>query len=284
MTKRIQHVTIIGVGLLGGSIGLALKQRDRRIEVAGVGRRQSSLNDALKIGAIDTAHLDVAYVVGRSDVIILATPVGTFQEYLQAIKPLLAPGTMVTDVGSTKAVVCRQAQRILPPGVFIGSHPMAGSERKGPAYARAEMLRGATCILTPTQATPAALKQRARDLWEGLGMRVVEMSPPKHDQSLARVSHLPHVLAGLLMMLPKEADLAVSASGLRDTTRLASGDVEMWRDILITNRASLVAAMDAYDKSLRRLRDLVAAGDARAITKFLTAAKARRDSTIAGPE
>lgn len=279
---RIQHVTIIGVGLLGGSIGLALKSRFPRVQVAGVGRRQSSLNDAMRIGAIDTAHLDVAYVVGQSDVVILATPVGTFEEYLRAIRPLVKRGAMVTDVGSTKAVICRQARKILGPGVFIGSHPMAGSEKKGPTYARASMLRDATCILTPEADTPPALAQRARELWEALGMRVVSMTPPQHDRALARVSHLPHVLAGLLMMLPRDGELALSASGLRDTTRLASGDVEMWRDILVTNRAPIVAALDAYDKSLARLRGLIAAGDAKAIQRFLTAAKSRRDSTIAG--
>ena len=281
---RIKHVTIIGVGLLGGSIGLALKSRFGRIEVAGVGRRQSSLNDAMRIGAIDTAHMDVAYVVGRSDLVVLATPVCTFEEYLRAIQPLLKPGAMVTDVGSTKAVVCRQAKKILGEGVFIGSHPMAGSEKKGPTYARANMLRDATCILTPEAGTPSALTQRARELWEALGMRVISMTPRQHDRALARVSHLPHVLAGLLMLLPRDGELGVSASGLRDTTRLASGDVEMWRDILMTNRGSIVAALDAYDKSLRRLRGLVAAGDAKAIQKFLTAAKNRRDTTIAGPE
>jgi len=284
-SNRPRHVTIVGVGLLGGSIGLALKRRDRAVRIAGVGRRKVSLKKALAVGAIDSAHLDVAEVVGRSDLVILATPVGAFEGYLEAIRPVLRRGAMVTDVGSTKAGVVRIGERILGRGgPFVGSHPMAGSEKKGPAHADADLLAGATCILTPTAKTPPSLLRRARRLWKDLGMRTVAMTPARHDRAMARVSHLPHALAALLLLIPGDDDLAVAATGLRDTTRLAGGDPEVWRDIFLTNRKAMLAAVDGLGKSLARLRDLLAAGDGAGIEKLLTAAKKRRDNSLADPD
>ncbi len=279
--RNPKHVTIVGVGLLGGSIGLALKAQYPDIEVAGVGRRQKSLDEALAIGAIDTAHFDAAQPAAKSDLIILATPVGAFARYLSDIAGVLKRGALVTDVGSTKATVVRMASSILgPAGPFVGSHPMAGSELKGPTFARADLFAGATCIVTPTPKTPAGLARRTEKLWRDMGMKTVQMTPAAHDRALARVSHLPHAVAGLLMMLPDKADLAVSASGFRDTTRLASGDPEMWRDILMTNRKAMLAAVDKLDENLMILRDLLDASDAKGIERFLTNAKKRRDTSI----
>jgi len=285
--RQIQHVTVIGVGLLGGSAALAIKAYDPGVRVAGVGRRQSSLDAALGVGAIDTAHLDAAEATGRSDLVILATPVGAFEQYLRAIAPVLRKGpkhsgALVTDVGSTKSETVRLAERILGRGgAFVGSHPMAGSEQKGVSFARADLFAGATCIITPTHHTPASATNRIEAFWKMLGMRTVRMSPAAHDRAVARVSHLPHVLAGLLMLLPGKADLDVSATGFRDATRLAGGDPEMWRDILLTNRKAVLSALDAFATDLVELRELVNRGDGPAIEKFLSAAKKRRDSTIA---
>jgi len=277
-----KHVTIVGVGLLGGSAALALRAHDPQVRIAGVGRRRSSLDEALRLGVIDTAHLDAAEPVAGTDLVILATPVGAFEKHLRAIKPALRRGAVVTDVGSTKARVAAMAQRVLgKAGPFVGSHPMAGSEKKGVGFARADLFVGATCIITPTRGTPPRVTRRVEKLWKSLGMRTVRMDPAAHDRALARVSHLPHVLAGLLMMLPGKGDLGVSATGFRDATRLAGGDPEMWRDVLITNRRQILAAMDAFDEGLCRLRDLLEVGDAPGIEKFLAAAKKRRDETIA---
>lgn len=279
--KEIQHVTIIGVGLLGGSLGLALKAYDPAIRVAGVGRRAVSLQQALDVGAIDTAHLDASQAVADSDLVVLATPVGAFEQHLSSIAGCLKKGAAVTDVGSTKAAVVRSAGRILGPSApFVGSHPMAGSEQKGPAFARADLFAGATCIVTPTKTTPAALTRRVEKFWQALGMATVRMTPAAHDRAVARVSHLPHALAALLMMLPGKADLEIAANGFRDTTRLASGDMEMWRDIFLTNRAAILSALDDFDESLMHLRDLLELGDARGLEKFFAAAKTRRDQTI----
>ena len=277
-----RHVTIVGVGLLGGSTALALKAYDPRIRVAGVGRRQSSLDEALNTGAIDTAHLDVGQAVADTDLVVLATPVRAFEEHLRAIKPVLHRGTIITDVGSTKAGVVRMARRVLgADGAFVGSHPMAGSEAKGVAFARADLFFGATCILTPIAQTPARVVTRAETLWRMLGMQTVRMTPWAHDRALARVSHLPHALAALLMTLPSDADLDVSATGFRDATRLASGDPEMWRDIFVTNRKAVLAAIGKLGKSIDLLRDLLERGDAAGIERFLAKAKTRRDATIA---
>jgi len=280
--QKIRHVTVVGVGLLGGSAALALKAHDPRITVAGVGRRKASLDQALDAGAIDSAHLDAAEAVDRADLVILATPVGAFGLHLNTLAATLRRGAIVTDVGSTKAGVVRTAGRILGRGgPFVGSHPMAGSERKGVAFARADLFAGATCILTPTTHTPAGVVRRVDRFWRTIGMETVWMSPSAHDRVLARVSHLPHALASLLMMLPARKDLDVSATGFRDATRLAGGDPEMWRDIFLTNRPAILAAIDAFDEDLCHLRDLVALGDARGIEKFLAGAKKRRDQTIA---
>ncbi|MCE5278313.1 MAG: prephenate dehydrogenase/arogenate dehydrogenase family protein [Planctomycetaceae bacterium] len=280
--KGIKHVTIVGVGLLGGSAAMALKAHDPSITVAGVGRRQASLDDALRVGAIDTAHLDLAEPARRTDLVILATPVGAFDGHLRTLKGSLRKGALVTDVGSTKAAVVRIAQRVLGKGgPFVGSHPMAGSEAKGVAFARGDLFHNATCIITPTPDTPPAAAGTIEQLWRDLGMRTVRMTPAAHDRAAARVSHLPHLLAGLLMMLPGDTDLNIAATGFRDATRLAGGDVEMWRDILLTNRSAILAAMETFEHDLMRLRDLIDLADAPGIEQFLAQAKTRRDQTIA---
>jgi len=281
-TRQIKHVTVIGVGLLGGSAALAIKAHDPSVRVAGVGRRKVSLDAALEVGAIDTAHFDPAECVGESDLVILATPVGAFEEHLRSAAPMLGTNTLVTDVGSTKVRVARLAGRILgPSGPFVGSHPMAGSEQKGVRFSRADLFAGATCIITPTAATRRDVADAIEAFWESLGMRVVRRSPSAHDRAVARISHLPHVLAGLLMLLPGKNDLDVSASGFRDVTRLASGDPEMWRDILLTNRGAVLAALDRFSADTAALRELIDRGDGEAIEKFLARAKKRRDTTIA---
>lgn len=282
---KMKQVTIIGVGLLGGSVGLAVKALNPRVHVAGVGRRQSSLDEALKVGAIDSAWLDASEPAKNSDLVILATPVGAFSHYLKQIAPVLPSRAIVTDVGSTKAEIVAQAARILgPAGAFVGSHPMAGSEKKGPAYSTADLLQGAKCIVTPTPKTPEKLTLWVERFWRALGMNVLRMTPREHDQAVAAVSHLPHAMSALLMMLPRDRHLPVAATGLRDMTRLSGGDPEVWRDIFLTNRGAILNAIDHLDESLMKLRDLVDVGDADAIEKYLGKARARRMSTLAARE
>jgi len=165
-------------------------------------------------------------------------------------------------------------------GPFVGSHPMAGSEHKGVTFARADLFAGATCIVTPTRHTPGALAARVEKFWRTLGMLTLRMTPAAHDRATARVSHLPHALASLLMLLPGKDNLRVAATGFRDATRLAGGDPEMWRDILMTNRKAILAAIDNFDESLMQLRDLLEMADAPGIEKLLATAKKRRDETL----
>jgi prephenate dehydrogenase len=279
---QLKHVTIVGVGLLGGSAGLAIQAWDPEMHVAGVGRRAESLQVAMESGAINSMHLDVAEPAGRTDLVILATPVGTFEIYLQQLADCLADGAIVTDVGSTKADVVAQGEAILGAGgPFVGSHPMAGSERRGPQWARADLFEQATCIVTPTEATPAGLVDVVEGFWRALRMRTVRMAPDAHDRATARVSHLPHALACLLMALPDEADLDVAATGFRDATRLAGGDPEMWRDIFLTNSHAVADALGDFAEQLEQFRRLVEARDAGAIEDFLGRTRSRREQTLA---
>ena len=280
--KRIENITVVGVGLLGGSIGLAAKAVDERIRVVGVGRRMSSLRRALDAGAIDEASLDPAAGSKGADVIILATPLPAYARHLERIADVVRRGTLVTDVGSTKRLVAGIAERILGKGgAFVGSHPMAGGEQQGPEYARADLFVGATCIVTPTRHTPPAVVRRAERFWEMLGGVCVRMSPPAHDRAVARISHLPHLLASLLVHIQKKGDLDLAGTGWMDTTRIASGSPAMWREIITTNRQAVLNALDAADEEIMHLRDLVETGDGDGIERYLTGAKKRRDQLLA---
>ncbi len=283
MKKPIfKRVTVVGVGLLGGSIGLAVKAADERIAVVGVGRRSCSLDRALDAGAIDEATLSTADGVAGADMVVLAAPLGAYEGHLLEMRDALFRGAVVTDVGSTKAVAVRLAEGILGKGgPFIGSHPMAGSERRGVQFARADLFAGATCIVTPTAHTRPAAMRKALQFWKMLGGRTVRMSPASHDRAVARVSHLPHVLAAIIVTGQKVGELALAGRGFLDTTRVASGDPSMWRDIIMANRKPLLNAIDAADEQLMRFRDLIDLGDAAGIERYLKAAKKRRDELLA---
>lgn len=283
MKKPIfKKVTVVGVGLLGGSIGLAIKAADDRIGVVGVGRRSCSLALALEAGAIDEATLSTREGVEGADMIVLATPLGAYEKHLLAMQGLLSGSAVVTDVGSTKSVAVRLADGILGRGgPFVGSHPMAGSERRGVQFARADLFAGATCIVTPTARTQPAATRKAMRFWKMLGGLAVQMSPADHDRAVARVSHLPHVLAALIVASQKAGDLDLAGPGFLDTTRIASADPEMWRDIILTNRKPLLNAIDSADEQLMRIRDLIDLGDAAGIRRYLASAKIRRDKLLA---
>jgi prephenate dehydrogenase len=280
--QRIKNVTVVGVGLLGGSAALAIKAHYSRVKIAGVGRRESSLARALDAGAIDTAHLDASEPAARADLVILSTPVGAFAGHMRAMAHVLRPHAVVTDVGSTKAGVVRTGERILGPGgPFVGSHPMAGSERTGPEFARADLFAGATCIVTPTPRTPERRVRAVERFWRDLGAVTLRMTPAAHDKAVARVSHAPHVLAALIVAMQRRGDLPLAGTGFLDATRIASGSPEMWREIVMTNRTAILAAIDELDEGLMHFRDLLDLGDAAGIEKFLARAKARRDELVA---
>ena len=273
-----RRLGILGVGLLGGSIGLAVKSKLTSCKVVGYGHRRSSLDTALAVGAADEVYDDPAAAVQGADLVILCTPVGTFPDLLAAIAPSLADRAIVTDVGSTKSSVVEAAGKFLPQTArFVGSHPIAGSEKRGVEFARADLLHGATCILTPEPSTDRDALELIDSFWRLLGMRTTRVSPAEHDRRLADVSHLPHALAAALVRMQDDASFALAGKGFADTTRIAAGDANLWRDIFLDNRANLIASIERVGGELARLADHLRAGDGDAVRAWLDAAARRRE-------
>jgi prephenate dehydrogenase len=272
------QVTIVGVGLIGGSLGLALKQAGLARRVVGVGHRQASLDAALACGAVDETTLDAAAGVRGSDLVVLATPIGLFRPLAERMAPALAPGTIVIDVGSTKARVVAEMEAALPPGCpFVGCHPIAGSEQRGVSAARADLFRGAVCVITPTNKTPPDAASRIEQTWEAIGMDVHGMPPDLHDRFLAQVSHLPHLVAAALVRVTSDRVEPFVGPGWTDTTRIAGGDPALWRDILMSNAAEVAAALDGFQAVLQAFGHALRQGDAARIEALLAESKARRD-------
>jgi len=277
------QVTIIGTGLIGGSLGLALKQRRLAARVVGVGHRQGTLDEALFRGAADEATLDPCEGVRGSDLVVLGTAVGLFEETAETIAGNLERGTVVIDVGSTKAQVVRALEPLMPKTcAFVGCHPIAGSEKRGIAYARADLFEGATCVVTPTDRTPADVLVRVVSTWQDLGMAVRQMSPEVHDRLLAEVSHLPHVVASVLVRAISQEAEALVGPGWADTTRVAGGDAVLWRDILLSNAGEIEAAIGRFQDTLADLRAVVSERDAGRVESLLAEAKDRRDRLVEG--
>lgn len=276
-------LSILGVGLLGGSLGLAVKRRVKGATVVGYGHRRETLDEALRLGAIDRAVTGAAEAVGGADLVVLCTPVGLFESLLGEIAQNIAPGAIVTDVGSTKRRVVEVAERVLPRGVrFVGSHPMAGSEKRGVRYAWADLFERAVCIVTPTARTDPAALEQVESFWRLMGMRTTRLSPDEHDRRLADVSHLPHALAAALVAMQEEPSLALVGNGFRDATRIAAGDGGLWRDILSENRDNLRDSVRRLRQELDQLLAHLDSGDADAARAWLDAAAARRNGIASG--
>jgi prephenate dehydrogenase len=287
---QFQSVAIIGVGLLGASLGLAIKQRELAARVLGVGRAGSPSNQkALDIGAIDQAFTDPAPAVPDCDLVVLAANVGQFPALMAAIAPSLKSGALITDVGSTKQQVMKWAGKLLPANVdFIGSHPMAGSEKRGPENARADLFQDALCLLCPprlrgrgafTGGRVAAATEKLEKFWQALGMRTRQLPAHQHDQWVALISHIPHAAACVTAMVAgQNADAgAAIAGGFVDTTRVASGDPDMWTDIFLTNRVEINRNLNAAMQALRKLQAAIRRGDQSAVKEFLQTAKQRHE-------
>jgi prephenate dehydrogenase len=275
----IDTLTIVGVGLIGGSIGLAAKRRGLARRVLGVGRQQSSLDEALAVGAIDAAFLDPAAAVHQAQVSVFCTPVDQIAAQVVALAPGCAPGTLLTDAGSTKADIVSGINGKLPDGIaFVGSHPLAGSEKKGPRFASPDLFHGRLTVVTPAAHTPAGAVERTIEFWKGLGARVRVMSPAAHDQALAVTSHLPHLVAAALAgVLPAELH-ELCATGFRDTTRVAAGDPALWSAIFSHNCGSILNALDGMQQRLLDFRKALASNDRIALDALLAQAKRTRDA------
>lgn len=286
MAPHFSQVTIIGVGLIGGSLGMILRRKGIASTVIGVGRRIENLKTAVELGAIDRYVVDPKEGVKDADVVVLATPVDTYDRHLKEWASCLKPGAIVTDVGSVKGELVEQSERAMPQGVhFVGAHPIAGKEKTGVAAGSDELFRGARCILTPTKNTNQEALEQVRGMWEETGSVMLTMDPHLHDKILGAVSHLPHVAAFALInalidirnKVPTLDLAGHSGGGLRDTTRIAASSPEMWRDIFLWNRENVVSFIESYERSLGQLKQLIKAGDAAGIEKELERAKQERE-------
>lgn len=274
--QGVHRVSILGVGLLGGSLGLALRTLLSGVEITGYGHRRGPLEQALGRGAIDRIAGDLPEAA-NADLLILCTPVGVVEELLAALAPHLPDRAIVTDVGSTKASIVRAAGRLLRrPGRFVGSHPMAGSEKRGVEHACPDLFRGATAIVTPTAAADPDAVERVESLWRTLEMSLVRLAPEAHDRLVARVSHLPHALASALVRLQTNDSARLAGRGFADMTRIAGGDPRLWRDILIDNAPAVLASLEDLRAALDPLADALRRGDASAVERWLADAASRR--------
>src|SRR3954471_16527106 len=269
-------VAIVGVGLIGGSIGLALRERKLAQKIIGIGRRQQTLDAARKVGAIDHGVTNLANGVSQAQLVIVATPVDTIAERVVQASAACPAGALITDAGSTKASIVAAvdaglASRRSGPR-FVGSHPLAGDHRTGPEHARADLFEGRTVVVTPTELTRTAAVTEVVGFWQGLGANVQQMAPSKHDGALALTSHVPHLAAVAMAAATPSEFLHLTATGWRDTTRVAGGDPNLWLAILTANRQHVLDGLDMLGQTVGNLREALEQGDNESLLSILEAA------------
>jgi prephenate dehydrogenase len=281
-TQELKTIAIVGVGLIGGSIGLGLRAIGCAARRIGIGRRRESLDKALAYDAVDAVTLDPREGVHEADLVIVCTPIGAISEKFQQIAEHLPDGCLVTDVASTKVEVVALARKHLPSHVrFVGSHPIAGSEKTSVEYARADLFENAVCIVTPTPSSNPEAVESLTAFWRELGGHSRVLSPARHDHVMARISHLPHAVAGALVRLAekgKSTDYA--GTGFGDTTRVASGDPTLWRDIFASNRSAVLKAITMLRRELEAFEDALQNQDDKALVAWLEKAKNSRDAWL----
>jgi prephenate dehydrogenase len=276
--EQLGTVAIIGVGLIGGSIGLALRSRKVASEVVGIGRDPANLDQAVRLGAIDRGTTEVRDGVASAAVVVVCTPVNRVAEDVRRSTESAQAGVLVTDAGSAKRQIVEAVERHPRCGsVFVGAHPIAGSERRGVAHARADLFDGRPCVLTPTPRTRPERLRRARDFWAALGCRLHEMGPGEHDEILAYTSHLPHALAAALAGSVPVEWLPLAAGAYRDGTRVAAADTGLWTAIFRENRGPLLKALDSLQTCLAGFKYALMTDDEEAIRRWWEQARRRRD-------
>ncbi len=277
-----QKIAILGVGLIGASCGLAARKKGLCLEIAGYGRSAENLEQAKQKGAIDYFSDDPAVVCRDADLVLLATPVGSFRTLVSQISGSLKKGSIVTDAGSVKGDLVHTLEAMMPEGVrYIGAHPIAGSELSGAAAAYDSLFSGARCIVTPTKKSDPEALNSIKDFWLKLGAVVVEMDPESHDRAYAAVSHLPHLVAYTMVNTVADIDrsfLPMAGQGFRDMTRIAGSSPELWRDICLMNRENLVSMISVFRKNLDQLSGYLAAEDAGGLERELRRARDLRES------
>lgn len=275
---RFDTLAIVGVGLLGGSVALAARQCGIVRRVIGVGRTVARLEKAREANVLDDISIDLVAAATQADLMIFATPVNLIVHGVREIASVCRPGTLITDVGSTKAHLCRKLSSELPNTVtFIGSHPLAGSEKQGWEHSRADLFDGRVCVVTPTDSSPRNEIARLTAFWQAIGMSVVEMTPEAHDLALAQTSHVPHVVASALARTLADNNRSLAATGFADTTRIAAGDPNVWVPILLDNREAVLASLDEFSHEIAAIREALIQQDADEIRRLWEQGKAIRE-------
>ena len=279
----IERLAIVGVGLLGGSVAKAARAGELAREIVGIGRDRARLEAARRDGALDRVTTDLHEGVRAADFVLLAAPVLAIEDLLPRVWPAAPDGATVTDVGSTKCAIVRRAERLAAtrPLAFVGSHPMAGSEQSGYGVARADLFRGATVILTPTDRTEPRTVKAVAGFWESLGARVSTLDPETHDRVVAAISHLPHLIAyaladGVARFQPEALEFA--ARGFKDTTRIAASDPDVWTEIFLANREALRANLEAFRLALTDLERAIGTGSREELRAALARIKVAREA------
>ena len=286
--KLFGKMTIIGVGLLGASLAKACKERDLVEEVVGYGRNRENLEKARALKIIDHCPADLAEAVKDADLIVLCTPVTTIIPLIQNMVARIRPGALITDVGSVKEPIVKEAEKLVPKGVFfVGSHPIAGGENSGLEASTANLYQGAKCIVTPTDKTNNSALEKISALWQAVGMQIINLSAEEHDFVFGAVSHLPHIVVyalmntlGSLRTQDNREVTAFSGAGLKDITRIASSDPVMWRDICLSNRNHSLDLIDRFQNKLDEIRSTIEKGDGQALKEEFIAANKYRLNVI----
>ena len=273
-----KKVVIIGVGLIGGSIGLALKRRKLAREIVGICRRKSSVSRALKSKACHKATMNMKDGLKGADLVIIATPVGRIVGMAEQIIKNTDHTFLMTDVGSSKGDIVKRIQAIAPKRIsFVGSHPMAGSEKSGVEFAKADLFKNSICVVTDGKKTDKSSLGKVTAFWTAIGARVKKLSPEKHDGCVARISHLPHLVSYALAMTVDRESLSYAATGFKDTTRIASSDPVLWADIFLSNRREMLVSAAKYRKICDNIIRLIKSKNKKKLISLLEQAKYLRD-------
>jgi prephenate dehydrogenase len=279
--QDLNQITVIGLGLLGGSISLAVLRSFSGVKVVGYGHRASTRDKAGQLAVASEVVDDLRRSVSGSDLVILATPLCTFERIFGEIADSLPGGCIVTDVGSTKVFPYRWAAKKLPEKVhYVGSHPIVGSEQRGVEFARDDLFVQTICILTTTEKTNRRAAQSLKNFWSELGCFVKTMKPADHDRVFAHVSHLPHIMAAALMNANDGEDLKFAGKGFMDTSRVASGPANVWTDVLLTNTKNIVTGIDRVVAELTKFKKAIKSENKEEIEKLLEKARDKRAAMI----
>lgn len=279
--NNLKKISVVGMGLLGSSVTLSAKRELPRTHIVGYSHRESTRQKSRDFGVAHEIVDTVSQAVDNADIVILATPIQTFEGYFNEMATFLKPGCIVTDVGSTKSLSHRWAKKYLPKNIhYVGSHPIAGSEKRGVEYARDDLLTGANCIITKTTGTDIDSVGVLGKFWSKLGCHVSVMSPKNHDRLFGMVSHLPHITATALVNANSLQDIHFAGRGFIDTTRVSSGPANVWTDILMTNPETCIGGIDKLIEQLQKIKDAIQAGDAKKVEKLLTQAAEKRSKMI----